>query len=426
MNPALGFVSLLLGLVVAVLFAAKHRVFAVPLLVGYATRAVLAVVDALVYVLPGHGDSKHFDFFAYYWSRNGIAGTLDHITTGADLYTWVVSVFYAIFARSQLMMQGFNVLFGSLIILNVAQITRMVGGDSRLARQAAWWTALFPSLNYFAAVQLREVFVAYPLSLAVLYLARWYRSRKSADMVVAVLGLLTSMAFHSGSVAVLLAAGIWLVGSWIRSLFTRGFRNFGRNTIALAAGAGAIVFVLSSGFGMGKFKHVETGEVSRLTETQSNFAKGRAAYLEDFHPETRTELAVQTPLRLVYFLFAPFPWMLKTGSDVVGVIDSVFFFFLFFRIWRQRKLFTERRDAVLVLAVFGAMAVTFAIGVSNYGTALRHRNKMLPLLIGVALSVPWRRAPDRSKDPTDSLGQVDPDAATVVVAAADVVDERET
>ena len=391
MSTALGLMSLLLAVVVVFAVAARNKVFAAPLLAGLVTRASLAVVDALVFVLPGHSDSLRFDFFAFYQARNGVAGTFDHIATGADLYTWLISFFYAVFDRSPLMMQGINVLFGTLIVLNVGRITAHLGGSPRLVRQAAWLAALFPSLNYFSAVLLREVAVAYPLSLAVLYLAYWYRERRWWQMLVAVLSLLVSMAFHSGSLAVLLAVGLWLMGSWLRSLFSQGFRNLGRNSVALVAGGAALAFVFASGFGMSKFKSVQQGDVETLSQTQSSFARGRTAYLEDLHPESPAEVVLQTPIRLTYFLFAPFPWMLSAGSDVLGVVDSVFFFFLFFRIWRQRSLVATRRESMLVLAVFGAMALTFAMGVSNYGTALRHRNKMLPLLIGVALSVPWRR-----------------------------------
>ncbi len=391
MSTALGLMSLFLAAAVVFLAATRNRLFAAPLLVGLVIRGTLAVIDALVFVLPGHPDSMQFDFRAFYRARNGVAGTFEYITTGADLYTWVVSFFYALFERSSLMMQGVNVLFGTLVILNVGRLTVHLGGDAKLGRQAAWLTALFPSLIYFSAVLLREVAVTYPLSLGVLYLAYWYRERRWWQMLVAVVALLVSMAFHSGSLAVLLAVGVWLVGSWIRSLFSQGFRNLGRNSLALIAGAGALAFVFASGFGMNKFKYVQGGEVDELAITQTYFAKGRTAYLEDLHPESPTEVILQTPLRLTYFLFAPFPWMLSAGSDVLGVVDSFFFFFLFFRVWRQRALVASRRESVLVLAVFGAMALTFAIGVSNYGTALRHRNKMLPLLIGVALSVPWMR-----------------------------------
>jgi hypothetical protein len=402
MNTTLGLTSLLLVSLVVVVIAARNRVFAGPLLVGLASRVTLAIVDALVFELPGHSDSSHYDVFAFYQARNGVIGTFEFIATGSDLYTWLVSFFYALFERSSLMMQGLNVLFGTLIVLNVGRISEHLGGSERLARRAAWLAALFPSLNYFSAVLLREVAVAYPLSLGVLYLAYWYRSRRWQHMLVAVVALLVSMAFHSGSLAVLLAAGVWLVGAWVRSLFAHGFRHLGRNTLALVAGSAAIVFVFVSGFGLSKFKAIESAEVGGLTQTQSDYARGRTAYLEDLHPESPTEVVLQTPIRLTYFLFAPFPWMLRAGSDVLGVVDSFFFFFLFFRVWRQRSLVASRRESVLVLAVFGAMALTFAMAVSNYGTALRHRNKMLPLLIGVALSVPWKRVQRAASRPGSS------------------------
>ncbi len=392
MSTTLGLMSLLLAAAVVLVVSVRYRRFAGPLLVGFAIRALMAVVDATIFVLPGHPDSMQFDYRGFYQSRAGVAGTLEYIRTGAELYTWVVSVFYALFERSSLMMQGINVLFGTLIILNVGLLATFLGRDSKLARQAAWLTAFFPSLIYFSAVLLREVAVAYPLSIGVLFLAYWYRERRWWQMVVAVASLMLSMAFHSGAVAVMLAMGVWFLGSWVRSLFSQGFRNLGRNSLALIAGAAALAFVFSSGFGMTKFKRVQEGDVENLAESQTAFAKGRTAYLEDLHPESSAEVVLQTPLRLTYFLFAPFPWMLRSGADVLGVIDSIFIFYLVFRLWRQRGLITTRRESVLVLAVFASMAVTFAIGVSNYGTALRHRNKMLPLLIGAALSVPWRRA----------------------------------
>lgn len=390
MATALGFFSLTIGLVIVAIVAMRNRPLAGPLLVGFFLRAALAVVDALVRELPGHSDSLHFDFFAYYWARSGFAATLGHIQTGADLYTWVIAVFYSLFGRSTLMMQGVNVLFGTLIILLVARLASLLGRDAARGVRAAWIVAVFPSCLYFSAVLLREIAVTFPLCLGVLYLARWYHERKSTQMIAAVASLLASMAFHSGSVAVFLVVGIWLVINWVRTI-VKGFRGFGRSTLALVLGIVTVVAVFSSGFGMDKFQHVEKGGITQLTREQEDFAQGRTAYLPDLHPDSDLDLTWQTPLRLVYFLFAPFPWMIRAVPDIVGIIDSGLFFGLFVRIWRQRRLVAKRRDAVLVLAAFGALATTFAVGVSNYGTATRHRNKMLPLLIATGMSLPSRR-----------------------------------
>lgn len=387
MADALGFLALGLGLVVIVVLAARRRDLAAPLLAGFLARSVLALIDETVIRLPGQDDSFRFDHFAYYWARNGLAGTMEHLGTGAELYTWFISVFYAVLDRSRLMMQAVNVLFGSLIILNVAGLARTLAGSNRAAVTAAWLVALFPSLVFFSAVLLREVAVAYPLTLAMLLFARWYADRRPVQVVGALVAVAVSMAFHSGAGAVFLAGGVWLVALWLREIVTGRFRHLGRNTVALVVGAAIIGVVLSSGFGLDKFQYVSTGDLKELTRAQENYATGRAVYLEDLHPDSNLDLAWQTPIRLLYFLFAPFPWMLRGPADLIGFVDSLFFLGLFREVWRARAVLAERRDILLVLGAFVALATTFAIGVSNYGTAHRHRNKMLPLLIGAAVAL---------------------------------------
>lgn len=391
MTHAYGFVFLLFGFGIILVIAARNRAIAGPLVIGFGCRAAIAIVDAYLFRFPGQDDGEAFDYVGYYWAKDGVVGTFQHIVTGAHLYTWLCSFFYALFGRSRLMMQALNVLFGTLIVLNVARLNEVIGNDRRLAQRAAWLTAIFPSLVFFSAAMLREVAVAYPLSLGVLYLVCWHRDRKHRHMVAAVLSLLASMAFHSGVFAILLIGGLWLVGGWLRSVSVGRLRNFGKNSLALLAGIAAILFVLGSGFGMEKFQHVESGDVQELSQAQINFAHGRTAYLEDLHADGPADVVWQAPIRITYFLFSPFPWMLSTGSDVVGLVDSCFFLALFWRLWTHRRAVLGQPQALMVLGCFSAMALTFAIGVSNYGTAHRHRNKMLPLLVGVAMGFPRRR-----------------------------------
>ena len=387
----LGFIFLGLGFGVVLAVASRYRDIALALIVGFALRAFLALIDVLAYPLPGQSDSIVFDYFGYYQARNGIAGTFEYFRSGARLYTWFVSFFYALFDRSPLMMQAINVLLGTLIIFNVSRLAATLGKDERYGRYAAWTAALFPSFIYFSAALLREMVVTYPLTLGVLGLAQWFEKGHVRSIVLAAVAISVSMSFHSGSIAVLAVAGLWMVANSVKSLLTGQVTNLARTVIALALGAALAGMVLSSGFGLDKFANVSSGEMDDLTTTQRAFARGRAAYLEDLHPETASDLVWQTPIRLVYFLFAPFPWMVSSLADVIGLVDSLFFLALFVHVFRQRQHLRKSRSAVLVFMAFSALALTFAIGVSNYGTALRHRNKMLPLLLGVAMSLPRRR-----------------------------------
>ena len=404
MPTLLGVVGLLIGLIVVFAIAGRHRAIAAPLLIGFALRAILALIDSEVFKLPGQDDSYSFDFRAYYISQKGFLGTFEHLSTGVALYTWFISAMYAIFERSRLMMQSINVLFGSLIIFNAWRLTRVISDDARRSLIAAWMVALFPSLIFFSCVMLREVAVAYPLSLGVYYFDSWQRHKKQHHLVAGVAGLLVSMAFHSGGFAVLLGAGVWLFGQTLRALFRGQVVQFVRSSLALSVAIGAVAFAVSSGFGMEKFHAVESGELSELKAQQGNFARGRTVYLADLSAETPADLLWQAPLRLTYFLFAPFPWMLEEATDLVGLVDSCFFLFLCARVWRARRVLTEYPRAVVVLGVFAAMAFTFALGVSNYGTAQRHRNKMLPLLIAGSMSLPGRKRREIANSAAVALG----------------------
>ena len=217
------------------------------------------------------------------------------------------------------------------------------------------------------------------------------------QLLAAFLALIVSMSFHSGGFAVLLFGGMWLIGNWFRSILTGQFRSLGRNTAALALGVAVVGVVLASGYGLQKFNGLESGDIDALTDRQEGFAHGRAAYLEDLHAGSPVDLLWQTPIRMVYFLFAPFPWMISTGSDAFGLIDSAIFALLTIHALRHRRALAGNPRIVLVLGVFGAMAMVFAIGVSNYGTALRHRNKMLPLLIASVISIPVERRRRRAE-----------------------------
>ncbi len=387
MEIPLGLVSLLIGAFVVAWVAARNREVASALWIGFLLRAAAALIDRTVYQLPGVWDGIVWDMVAAQWSRYGLEGTFEHIGTGHVFYQWLMSVLYALFDRSPLMIQGINVLLGTLIISAVWRLAKTLG-DARSARTAAWFSALCPSLIYFSAVLLREVAVAYPLTLSVMYLASWHRERRTIYLVKAFAALLISMVFHSGGLAILLFAGIWFTGVWIRDVVTLNLRGLKRSTLGLVLGAALVATVLASGFGMQKFTGLEGGDMGLLTTRQENFATGRAAYLGDLHADSPFALVWQTPIRLVYFLFAPFPWMVSEASDVFGVIDSVLFFWLAVRALRRRKAVMASPAIGMVLGLFAAMAVVFAVGVSNYGTALRHRNKMLPLLAAATLAVP--------------------------------------
>jgi hypothetical protein len=391
MEIGLGFIGLTIGGLVILWTATRNAAIAVPLLVAFVARALLAVIDVLVFKLPGAGDGVGWDRLAAHYASGGLEGITQYLSAGHGLFIWLMGVIYALVGRSALLIQSINVTFGTLLVLTSWRLACQLSSNAKACRRVAWLIALTPSLAVFSSVLLREVAVSYPLAVSVLYLVRWYRERRVGLALVAVANLLISMAFHSGGLAVLLFAGFWLIGSWFRALFAGKMDALGRSTLALVIGLAVVAVVLASGYGQQKFEGLQSGDLSALSVKQGNFARGRAAYLQDLHATSTTDMIWQTPIRVTFFLFAPFPWMLESAADLFGVVDSLLFVILIGWAVRNRKAVTEVPLRLLTLGVFGAMAVVFAIGVSNYGTAVRHRGKMLPLLVAAAASIPGRR-----------------------------------
>ena len=384
----LGLAAFSLGLAVVVGLASRNKVVAAPLLAGFFARAAFVLADEFVLGISRESDGFWWDYHARFMATRSFEQILDTMETGHLLYKFLMSVLYYFVGPSMIMVQMINALFGSVLILVVFRLAQALGNDQRASVRAAWLVALFPSTILHSGLLLREVAVALPLTVGVYHLALWHSKRRTVNAFLAAAFILISMAFHSGSVAVLFSLAIWIAGSWLRALFTGRGRMLGLNTIALLLVGGAVAFIAMTGWGMNKFGHLDTTDMSTLTTAQENFTTGRTAYLDGLHADTPGELLLQAPIRTTYFLFAPFPWMLSDVRDILGVMDSLMFLWLLVRAVRGRQFLRENPTAMLVVVVFLSMTATFSLGVSNYGTAVRHRNKMLPMLIGVSLAIP--------------------------------------
>lgn len=390
MDLFLGILFFFPGFLAIAILAPRYRPIAKVLMAGFLIRAAFAVTDDLVLGLSRGMDGYWWNYWADVWAKQGLNEILSHVETGSELYKVFMALLYYCFGTSPLMVQMVNVFLGTMVILFVWKLACLLGAEDRSAKNIAWLTAFFPTLVMQSGLLLREVAVTLPLIMGVYYLACWHKRRRIRDAVVTGVALLASMAFHSGGFTVLLALATWVAGSWVWALLSGKFQLLVKNTLAFVLVGSAVIFAAGTGWGMNKFSMVEEGGINAITQQQKFFAKGRTAYLQDLHAESLPELLIQSPIRLAYFLFAPFPWMISGVRDTLGFADAFLFMWLIWRIFRVRRVLRENATALIVFAVFASMVFTFSLGVSNYGTAMRHRDKTLPMLIAVASIVMFR------------------------------------
>ena len=90
----------------------------------------------------------------------------------------------------------------------------------------------------------------------------------------------------------------------------------------------------------------------------------------------------------IYYLFAPFPWQVNSFLDIYGTMESILrMILIYFSIkhWRN-TIGSKKRLLGLMLILFFSITFLYAIGTTNYGTAMRHH--MLDWWIIVIIGIP--------------------------------------
>jgi len=384
-QEVVGFLFLALGGIFIVRLTRRFPQLRNPLIAAFLIRAAFALIHRYVWPLPdSQADAIGFELTAANWAQQGFPGVLREFRTGAWLYSWVVAIFYSFFGRSPLMAQAINVTLGSLIVYNVFRVTEMLWG-SHYARRSAWCTALFPTLVLYSAITMREVMIVFPLTLGVLYFVRWLREDCIFSFLKALVMFSISVAFHTGILPVFCVVGL----EALRRIFDALALGKGQ---ALAKRMGIlcllvfVVFVIfTTGWGLEKAGRLLKGGsfVEVLAVQQRIAARGRAAYLYDFHPHSFFDLLFHVPIRIVYFLFMPFPWVVSSPIDLFGLTIAGLNFTLTVFFLRSLLVIWKRKESRWIFWMLSVLLVTFALSTSNYGTAIRHSAKLVPIAMTI-------------------------------------------
>lgn len=392
----LGFGFLVLGAIIILAISWFNRQIMIILLIAFLLRASLALFHAYIYPLPDSTtDAQVFLDTAVNWSQGGLREAGNYFTTGAFLYSWLLSLAYSLLGASSLLAQAINVFFGTLIPLNVYLISKELWGTPAALR-ATWLSAFFPSLVLYSAIPMREPIVTYLLTSSLVFLVRWYRTARGRAFVSAVILCLASVLFHTALFAAFLALGFVLTLRLLQALIgpSHGLQpGILRYTVAILSFLSVISLILYTGVGLEKIGSVSSVSIEALQNQQEWAARSRGAtYLENLLVTSPASLVWQSPIRITFFLLTPFPWMVRGGGDIAAALDASLYAVLIALFIRKRRTVWSAPPAQAILLVLLALLLLYALVTSNYGTALRHRSTIAPLfLILMPLTNHWSK-----------------------------------
>lgn len=359
---------------------------------------ILRLIPALIQVytpfdMPYAGeDSFFFEYigflFAQGWQSSDFSP--DQIGAAGHYYVFpaMIGAVYYIFGRYPVIIHSGVVILGVLIVYLTYRLAYLLSGKQGVARAAAQVAAFFPTLVFLSAVILRENILIILVLLTALLFTKWLKNGHYLYPAAVLISTGVMALFHG---AMALSNWIYFIYFGLFNLEKKQFRITIRSvlisTVLIVPAVGFIITQLSARYQLDFFQGIFSISIIQMLVSRP---PGRTGYLIGLMPQSGFDLLWHTPVRVFYFMFAPFPWMIDTLSGLLGFFETILYMFLcYYSVVGVRRLLkagVKKAEAIGLAIVTLSIIVIFAWGTNNYGTAMRHRAKIAPLLIAMAIT----------------------------------------
>ena len=253
-----------------------------------------------------------------------------------------------------------------------------------IANKISWIAALFPSQILYSILILRESYIGFFMVLACYGVITWGKNQNLKSFFFAITGFTGAIFFHGAMLVGLLVFLSFVLIDYLN--------NFFKKIKFLIINIKDLIFLLSTIiffvlFIFNKFQVPYLNNFEYLMNLDNIIAKiakqniGGAAYPLWTIPKDKIDLILKIPIRCIYFLFSPFPWDIKDFSQSIGLLDSFLHICLFYLIFKNIKYIWNDYPSRILLFILLAYIFVFSIGVGNFGTGIRHKTKLFPIIL---------------------------------------------
>lgn len=362
------------------LFAIKPTPYSIILFFAFLLRVLLLFADYyhLFPILHSGGDSEDFHQNAVQIFR---MGTFDvpKLTT----YPNIIGLIYTFAGPQRMIAQYLNVLFGMGVLLIVQEIVYLLKMSGKSKMRVICITCFLPHAIIFSSILLREAWIQFFLTLSVFYFLKWFYYKKNYFFLLSIFFILVSAYMHSGVIFIL----IGYLFCFILYDFKQKKSQLSLKSIfpILFVLLLLLAFAYKSDMFTGKFSSLEGKSEEEILTKLSTSSGGGSRYLTWVNVDSPLQLLLYSPLKMFYFQFSPIPIDWRGMSDVITfLLDSIVYFYIVYGIYRNFKYVRDRRDRnlffFLLISYLFAIFI-FSFGTGTAGTALRHRNKLLSVLL---------------------------------------------
>jgi 4-amino-4-deoxy-L-arabinose transferase-like glycosyltransferase len=312
---------------------------------------------------------------------------------------------YFVFGRNQLLVQFLNATIGSVTVLVVYSIAWRLFG-SGVGRWAAIFMAFFPQMLFWSGGMYKDPAILFCIAVCMYAVLRLKDAFSPVFLLLFVgAGLaLLALRFYVFYFVIAASMGTFVFG---------GRRRLGARLLSFAVLIGAV----AGGFGLGARQETLEAQSSYMTLNQLQVTRmdqamwGNSAYGASYDVTTLGGALEALPTGLVYLLFAPFPWAIRSVRQFLTVPETVVWYALM-PAFARGLVYSVRhrlRDVLPIFVFTVTLTLAYALMQGNVGTAYRQRTQVTMfffVFMGVGIVQRRRRAARDDSDYAPPSGPV--------------------
>lgn len=289
---------------------------------------------------------------------------------------------YNLYGIQPAIVRFLNIMFSITSIHLVVKTLKNLNVANRVIKIVAFLMAFLPFYAIYSVSFCRESVIIFLCAVSLYYFIGFYKNNKFSKIACAFIAALLSCMLHSGTLFLIIGYVFFLM------FYKRNTEKFQISVkSAFIFGGFFCVFIWLYNHFSGElfYKFGNASNVQDVLNKSESVAIGGSKYNAGFNISNPVlNFIVNTPIKMIYFLFSPMPWDWRGLNDIVSFLCSslVYGYLIFAAVKSLKNKNNKNRNIVifcLVLIFFAT--VIFGWGVSNAGTAIRHRDKLICIVM---------------------------------------------
>lgn len=305
-----------------------------------------------------------------------------------DLFSKFVAILYNSFGAHTMYIYLFVFASSNVATKYVFKTALLLtDNDYEASSKAMMFFNLWPISIIYAVTFLREMPIQALVIVSFYNYVVYIKERKIVNLILSFLFIAFASMMHSGVIAIIAIYFMFL------------FRN--KNNYELRIISPATIFLLlvaivllrvSPLWNMVSAKLGDVSSAEGLVKRSQQFVEGDAStrYVTEM-PSNIASFVLQVPWRAALFAIVPLPWMINSFETAFAwAVDAIPQIWLIWRLIKLNKLTKGTKNRIYYVICVLSVIATYMVcgmGTTAYGNAIRHRAKIIPMILVFVVAV---------------------------------------